>query len=100
MNVILLLLKTDNQGETRQMKRGNILKNFHKNFVCKTKAKLANKEDISVVEIAITWAPGILRVVTNNLTNGQNLRVWVCPIQLGVCRCCKLPLCSESKEKL
>ena len=54
MNVILLLLKTDNQGETRQMKRGNSLKNFYKNFVCKTKAKLANKENISVVEIAIT----------------------------------------------
>ena len=62
-----------------------------RNFVCKTKAKLVNKENISVVEIAITWAPDILRVTNNGLTNGQSLWAWGCPIQLGLCKCCKVP---------
>ena len=54
MNLVLLFLQTDNQDKTRQKISGKLLENFYKNFVCKTKAKLANKENISVVEIAVT----------------------------------------------
>ena len=68
--------KLTNQGKTRKTKRGKVLENFHKNSVCKAKAKPVNKENISVVEITITRALGISRVTTNNLTNGQNLWAW------------------------
>ena len=54
MTFVLLYLLTDNQGKTRQTKRDKLLKNFYKIFVRNTKAKLVNKENISVVEIAIT----------------------------------------------
>ena len=57
-----------NQGKARQTKRGKLLENFFwKNFVCKTKAILVDNENISVVAITITWAPGILRVTINNV---------------------------------
>ena len=78
----------------------NFWKTLYKNFVCKTKVKLVNKENISVIEVTITWALGILRVITNNLTNGQSLWAWGCWIQLRVLGCCKLPLHRESKAKL
>ena len=39
--------------EARQTESGKILKNFYKNFVCKTKAIRINNENISVVEITI-----------------------------------------------
>ena len=68
--------KLTNQGKTRKTKRGKVLENFHKNSVCKAKAKPVKKENISVVEITITRALGISRVTTNNLTNGQNLWAW------------------------
>ena len=54
MNAVSLFLQTDNKGKARQTNCGKLLENFNKNLVCKTKVKLVNKENISVLEITIT----------------------------------------------
>ena len=54
MNAVSLFLQTDNKGKARLTNCGKLLENFYENLVCKTKVKLVNKENISVLEITIT----------------------------------------------